>query len=156
MSARTVNRAVDEVQAANPVPQNVTEHYLAHLKRRGIDFLYVNAGTDFPPLVEAYARQPESGLDFPQPIAVAHENAAVCMALGYTMVTGRPQAVMVHVSVGTANSVLGLMNASRDNIPLLFTAGRTPWFEEGRLGARTSYIHWAQEMFDQASLVREF
>ena len=77
---------------------------------------------------------PESGLDFPQPIIVAHENAAVCMALGYTMVTGRPQAVMVHVSVGTANAVLGLMNASRDNIPLLFTAGRTPWFEEGRLG----------------------
>ena len=136
--------------------QTVAEAYLAHLKRRGIDYLYVNGGTDFASIVEAYARAEESGLEFPQPIVVPHENAAVCMALGHTLVSGRPQAVMVHVSVGTANAVLGLMNAARDHVPLLMTAGRTPLFEEGRFGSRTSYIHWAQEMFDQASLVREF
>lgn len=136
--------------------QTVAEAYLAHLKRRGIDYLYVNAGTDFPPIVEAYACARESGLELPTPVIVAHENAAMGMAHGYTMVTGRPQAVMVHVSVGTANAVCGLMNATRDNVPILFTAGRTPLFEDGRFGARTSYIHWAQEMYDQASLVREF
>jgi acetolactate synthase-1/2/3 large subunit len=156
MSAQTVNQAVEVGRAANVAPLTVAEHYLAHLKRRGIDYLYVNAGTDFPSIVEAYARVPASGLDLPQPVIVAHENAAVCMALGYTMITGRPQAVMVHVSVGTANAICGLMNAARDNVPLLFTAGRTPLFEEGRFGARTSYIHWAQEMFDQASMLREF
>ncbi|MBI5877918.1 MAG: thiamine pyrophosphate-requiring protein [Chloroflexi bacterium] len=138
------------------MPRTVAEAYLAHLKQRGVDYLFANGGTDFAPLVEAYARAPESGLTFPQPIAVAHENAAVCMALGYTMVTGRPQAVMVHVSVGTANAVLGLMNSMRDRVPLLMTAGRTPLFEEGRFGSRASYIHWAQEMFDQAGMVREF
>src|SRR5262249_55788086 len=155
MSVRTASQALDEAQAANPAPQSVAEHYLAHLKRRGIDYLYVNAGTDFPSLVEAYARAPESHLALPQPIIVAHENAAMGMAHGYYMVTGRPQAVMVHVSVGTANAVNGLMNAARDNVPILFTAGRTPLFEEGRFGARSSYIHWAQEMRDQAGMVRE-
>ena len=27
--------------------------------------------------------------------------------------------------------------------------------EQGKLGARSIYIHWAQEMFDQAGMVRE-
>lgn len=136
-------------------PQTVAERYLAHLKRRGIDYLYANAGTDFPSIVEAYARAPESGLSFPQPIVVAHEHVALCMAHGFYMVTGQMQAVMVHVSVGTANALNGVMNAARDQVPVLFTAGRTPLFEQGRFGARTSYIHWAQEMFDQAGMLHE-
>src|SRR5712692_5217731 len=99
--------------------ETVAEAYLSHLKARGIDYLYVNAGTDFPSLVEAYARAAASGLDLPQPIIVAHENVAMGMAHGYYMLTGRPQAVMVHVSVGTANALNGLMNAARDNVPIL-------------------------------------
>jgi len=135
---------------------SVAEQYLALLKQRGIDCLYVGAGTDTAPLVEAYARASASGLDFPKPVIATHENLAVGMAHGHTMVSGRPQAVMLHVSVGAANAVCALMNASRAQVPMLFTAGRTPLFEQGRLGARDSEIHWAQEMFDQAGMVREF
>src|SRR5206468_8561703 len=71
------------------------------------------------------------------------------------LMTGRPQAVMFHVSVGTANAVCGVMNAARDQIPILVTAGRTPLFESGPLGARDTRIHWAQEMFDQGGMLRE-
>lgn len=78
------------------------------------------------------------------------------MAHGYAMVTGEPQAVMVHVNVGTANAVCALMNAERERIPILFMAGRTPLMESGAPGGRTLNIHWAQEMFDQGALVREF
>ena len=63
---------------------------------------------------------------------------------------------MVHVSVGTANALCGVINAARENVPILFTAGRTPLTEEGLAGARDTYIHWAQEMFDQAGMLREF
>jgi acetolactate synthase-1/2/3 large subunit len=77
------------------------------------------------------------------------------MAHGAHLVTGRPQAVMVHVSVGTANAVCGLMNAARDRIPILLTAGRSPILEADALGARDLRIHWGQEMFDQAGMVRE-
>ena len=77
------------------------------------------------------------------------------MAIGYYLVTGKPQAVMVHVNVGTANGMNGLLNAARGNIPMLFTAGRTPTNEEGVAGHRSLDIHWTQEMFDQASMVRE-
>jgi acetolactate synthase-1/2/3 large subunit len=81
----------------------------------------------------------------------------VAMAHGYAMVTGRPQAMMVHVGVGTANALNGLINASRQNVPILFTAGRTPLTESGALtAARNNYIHWAQEHFDQGGMLREF
>jgi acetolactate synthase I/II/III large subunit len=64
--------------------------------------------------------------------------------------------VMVHVNVGTANALNGIINAARDRIPILFTAGRTPITEAGLPGSRDLYIHWAQESFDQASMLREY
>ncbi len=134
---------------------SVAEAYLSHLQSRDIDYLYVGAGSDTAPIVEAYSRAAESGHAFPKPVISAHETVAVGMAHGYTMVTGKIQAVMLHVSVGAANAVCGIMNAARANVPILFTAGRTPVFEEGPLGSRNSEIHWAQEMFDQAGMMRE-
>jgi acetolactate synthase-1/2/3 large subunit len=77
------------------------------------------------------------------------------MAHGAYLMNGRPQAVMVHVNVGTANSINNLINASRDRVPLILAAGRTPITEKGSFGSRSRPIHWAQEMFDQAGMVRE-
>ncbi|MDP6708681.1 MAG: thiamine pyrophosphate-requiring protein [Alphaproteobacteria bacterium] len=134
--------------------RTVAEGFLAALKARGVDYFFANAGTDFASIVEALSTPGRKGR-FPEAIAVPHENAAVGMAHGYTMVTGRPQAVMVHVNVGTANAINGLINAASDYVPMLMCAGRTPLFEEGHLGARNVPIHWAQEMFDQAAMVRE-
>lgn len=133
----------------------VAEAYLAHLAERGIERLFVNAGTDFAPIVEAYSRVPDSQLRFPDVVVCGHENLAVSMAHGAYLGSGRPQAVMLHTSVGTANAVCPAVNAARDRIPILLTAGRTPLFEDSALGARNAYIHWAQEMFDQAGMLRE-
>src|SRR5262245_43266177 len=136
--------------------ETVAEHYLAALRARGVERLFFNAGTDFAPLVEAYARCHETNVaPFPTPILATHENLAIGMAHGAYLVTGQPQAVMVHVSVGTANAICGLMNAARDRIPILLTAGRSPILEADALGARDLRIHWGQEMFDQAGMVRE-
>ena len=60
---------------------------------------------------------------FPNPILATHENLAVTMAHGYAMVSRKIPAVMVHVSVGTANMVCAAMNAARENIAILLTAG---------------------------------
>jgi len=142
-------------QAGKVEVASTAEGYLTLLKQRGIDFLYVNAGTDFAPLIEAYARQEESGLEFPAYVICPHENVALGMAQGYYLATGRAQVVMVHVTVGSANALCGLMNAARENTPVLLAAGRTPVFESGRRGARSLAIHWGQEMFDQAGMLRE-
>ncbi len=154
MNSQTAVRP-DATDAAAPLSEAVGEAFLATLKQKGVDYLFINSGTDSAPIAEAYARQHLSGLDFPTPIIGTHENLVVGMAHGYTMVTGKAQAVMVHVSVGAANAVCGVMNARRDEIPMLFMAGRTPLYEKGPLGARSGAIHWAQEMYDQAGMVRE-
>jgi acetolactate synthase-1/2/3 large subunit len=136
--------------------RSVASQYLATLAARGIDTFFVNAGTDFAPIVEAYARnKEEGGAALPVPVVCMHENLAAGMAHGAYLATGRPQAVMFHVSVGTANAVCAIMNAARDQVPMLVTAGRSPILESGATGARDMSIHWAQEMFDQAGLVRE-
>ena len=135
--------------------ESVAEAYLALLAERGIEYLFANAGTDFAPIVEAYARAAHSGLPAPRPLIATHENLALSMAHGYAVASGKMPAVMVHVSVGTANALCGVFNAARENVPILFTAGRSPLTEEGLAGARDTYIHWAQEMFDQAGMLRE-
>ncbi len=138
-------------------PETAAEAWLALLGARGIEYLFVNGGTDFAPLSEAYAKGRQQGWRMPAIVIVPHENLGVAMAHGYTMVTGRPQAMMVHVGVGSANALNGLINAARTNTPLLFTAGRTPLTESGALpAARNNYIHWAQEHFDQGGMLREF
>ena len=141
------------------VPVETTaEAYIELLAARGVDYFFGNGGTDFGPIVDAYAKRLASELPVPKPITVPHEITAVSMAHGYTMITGRPQVVMVHTIAGTANSIGSLINASRVQIPMLFSAGRTPT-TEGQThlrGARNGGIHWAQESFDQGSMVREW
>src|SRR4029079_11068476 len=96
------------------------------------------------------------GRKFPRFVTVPHENVAMAMANGYYRLAGKPAAVMVHVTVGTANTVCGLMNMARDNVPVLLCAGRTPLTETGHEASRNGAIHWGQESFDQGGMVREF
>ncbi len=140
----------------NGASVTVAEAYLSVLRDRGVSRLFVNAGTDYAPFVEAYAHQKETGLDLPEVVICAHENLAVSMAHGAYLGDGRVQSVMVHTSVGTANAVCGVYNAATDQVPILLAAGRTPLFEDSVLGSRNGAIHWAQEMYDQASMLREF
>src|SRR2546425_836035 len=136
--------------------ESTAEAYLELLAARGVEYLFANAGTDFAPLREAGAKRLAEGQALPKAVTVRHETPAVARAHGYAMVTGRPQAVMVHVIVGAANALAGIINAARVGVPMLFTAGRNPITEAGMPGARTRPIHWAQESFDQAGLAREF
>jgi acetolactate synthase-1/2/3 large subunit len=131
------------------------EIFLKTLADHGVDYFFANPGTDFPPIVEAFTRARKSNAKVPQPVLVPHENLAVAMAHGAYLMTGRPQAVMVHVNVGTANTINNVTNLARDRAPLILCAGRTPFTEKGSFGSRSRSIHWAQEMFDQAGMLRE-
>ncbi len=126
---------------------------LRRFKQLGIDYAFVNSGTDFPPIIEGVAEA--GGADLPELIVAPHEHAAMSMAHGYYLATGKPQAVMVHTNVGLANAAIGAINAACDHIPLILCSGRTPVTESGRFGGRMNPINWGQEMRDQAALVRE-
>jgi acetolactate synthase-1/2/3 large subunit len=135
-------------------PESGAEAVLLALKANGIDYLFANAGTDFPSIIEAFASLGPGGR-VPVPVTVPHETASVAMAHGYYLVSGRPQAVMVHVNVGLANAAMGVINAASDNIPIVVMSGRTPFTEHGRTGARATPIQYGQEMYDQTSIVRD-
>ena len=136
--------------------ETTAEAYLELLRDRGIDVFLGNAGTDFASLVEAFARFETEAGRAPRPLVVPHEFVAVSMAHGYYAAGGRPAAVMVHVNVGTGNAATAIITAARANVPILMSAGRTPVTEEGLPGSRDLHIHWAQESFDQAAMLREY
>lgn len=128
---------------------------LRRLAAHGIDRIFVNAGTDFPPLVEAFAEARAKGVPVPDAVACAHEHLALGLAHGRFLLGGGPQAVILHTNVGLANGVIGAINAACDQVPLLLMSGRTPVSEHGHPASRTVPIGWGQEMRDQAAMVRE-
>jgi acetolactate synthase-1/2/3 large subunit len=136
-------------------PTFAAEGLLNRLKTNGIDYLFANGGTDFAPVIEGFANGMAKETPLPTPVIVPHETAAMGMAHGYYLVTGKPQAVMVHVNVGLGNCVMGIVNAAQENIPMLVMSGRTPVTEFGRAGSRMTPVQYAQEMRDQGSMVRE-
>lgn len=125
------------------------------LKALGVDYVFANSGTDFPPIIEGLAEAAAKNIELPQPVVIPHEHAALGMAHGYYLMTGKAQAVMLHTNVGLSNGATGAINAACEQIPMLLMSGRTPVMEGDRFGARTVPIGWGQEMRDQTALVRE-
>jgi len=125
------------------------------LKALGVDYVFANSGTDFPPIIEGLAEARARDIALPRALVIPHEHAAMGMAHGYYLLSGRAQAVMLHTNVGLSNGVIGAINAACEHVPILLMSGRTPVTEAGRFGARTVPIAWGQEMRDQTALVRE-
>ena len=134
---------------------SVAHSFIEALTRRGIEHVFANAGTDHAPIVEALCDMQARGIPAPRFHVIPHENLAMAMAQGYYRATGKPAVVLVHVTIGTANTICSLMNARRANVPVLLVAGKNPLSQEGHTGSRSVPIHWGQDAFDQNALVRE-
>src|SRR5690606_11278969 len=116
----------------------------------GVDVIFGNLGSDHPALIEALARARARGEARPAVVLAPHEASALAAAHGYALVSGRAQAVFVHVDVGTANLGGGVHNAARSRVPVLIFAGLTPFTMEGELpGTRTTYPNHLQDVRDQ-------
>jgi acetolactate synthase I/II/III large subunit len=137
---------------------HTTAHYfLEGLVEIGIDYLFCNLGTDHATLIDELARWRQQGRQHPPLILCPHENVAIHMAGAYAALTGRGQAVLVHVDAGTANAAMGLHNLFRSRLPVLLFAGKSPYTLHGELpGSRDNYVHFIQDPFDMASLVRPY
>jgi acetolactate synthase-1/2/3 large subunit len=145
------------MDSSNEARRSAAHYFLEGLNEIGFDYLFCNFGTDHAPLIEAMAAFKRDGRPAPATILCPHENTAVHMAAGYAIATGRGQGVVVHVDAGTANSAMALHNICRSRIPVLLMAGRAPFTSRGELlGTRDTYVHFVQEPFDQASLVRPY
>ncbi|HFD6993606.1 TPA: thiamine pyrophosphate-requiring protein, partial [Klebsiella pneumoniae] len=134
---------------------SAAELLLHRLQALDVAYIFINSGTDYPPVIEAWAKARATGQKVPELVICPHENAAIGMAHGYYLGTGKVQAVMVHTNVGLANAACGVINLANSNIPVLIFGGRTPISEHSHFGCRNTPIGYGQEMRDQAALIRE-
>lgn len=131
--------------------------FLEALHEAGVSYLFANFGSDHPPILESIAEARATGRAIPAVITCPNEMVALSAAQGYAQATGRGQAVLVHVDVGTQTLAGALHNASRCRVPVLIFSGAVPFTQQGELpGSRNEFIHWLQDVFDQRGIVRGY
>ncbi len=144
-------------QTSNAPEHSTAYYFIEGLNELGIEHLFCNFGTDHAPTIEALASRSKRGEKVPNVMLCPHENTAAHMAMGYAAVTGRGQAVLVHVDVGTANTANAMHNLFRSRLPVLLMAGKAPYTSSNELvGSRDTYVHFVQEPVDQGALVRPY
>ncbi len=122
----------------------------------GVDYIFANLGTDHVSLIEEIARWDSEGRSIRKSFCVRMRSLP-CMAGGYALATGKGQAVFVHVDAGTANACMAIQNLFRYRLPVMLFAGRAPYTLHGELpGSRDTYVHFVQDPFDIASIVRPY
>jgi acetolactate synthase-1/2/3 large subunit len=137
--------------------ENISDAFVEMLNAQGVDYVFINPGTDTAPILESIAKFEAQGRRTPQLILCLHESLAMAAAHGYFMVSGRTQVVMVHVDVGTQNLGANLHNAQRGRAGVVICAGRAPYTVDGGVaGGRNRYNHWIQEQFNQSSIVQGY
>jgi acetolactate synthase-1/2/3 large subunit len=161
LANRTVSRLAGNVIIADePRIQDLkttAEHLVYLLAAHGVEYLFLNPGTDSAPLQEAVYVLQEAGLPAPAVLISTFESVSLAAAHAYWKVTGRPQAVFVHVDAGTQNLGAMVHNVMRDRAGVVVIAGKTPYGEKaGPSGGRSSAIHWQQDVPDQAGIVRGY
>ena len=133
------------------------EAFVEMLNSNGVEYLFLNSGTDTFPVLEALERMMAQERTVPRIILCIDETTAMFAAHGYYQLTGRAQAVLVHVDAGTINIGGAYHDAQRDHAAIVVCAGRAPSTFGGAVaGARDMNIHWTQEQRDQAGIVRTF
>jgi acetolactate synthase-1/2/3 large subunit len=104
------------------------EAILQGVRDLGIEYLFSSPGSDWGSLWEALARQKVSGTPGPTYLSCGHETLAVDLAVGYTMMTGRMQGVVLHAGVGLMQGAVGIHGARLNEIPMVIFSGESMTF----------------------------
>jgi acetolactate synthase-1/2/3 large subunit len=143
--------------SAVPSPYTGGAALIDALQQAGIRYLFANFGSDHPAIVETFAFAKVSGRAVPKLITCPNEMVALTAAQGYAQITGKAQAVLVHVDCGTQSLAGAIHNAAKSRTPVLIFAGASPYTQEGELkGGRNEFIHWLQDVPDQRGIVRGY
>src|ERR1700730_15936058 len=123
----------------------------------GIDYVFLNPGTDTAPIQEALVALAADGERVPTLVPCLFENVAMAAAHGFFLVTRKPQLVVVHVDVGTQNLGGNVHDAMRGQAGVIVLAGRSPYTVDGPApGGRDRPIQWQQDVTDQIGIVRGY
>lgn len=131
--------------------------FLDALRDAGVEFIFANFGSDHPGLVEALAEARAAGRPVPRVITCPNEMVALTAAQGHAQVSGRAQAVVVHVECGTQSLAGAVHNVDKGRVPVLIFAGASPYTQHGEMkGSRNEFIQWIQDVHDQRGIVRGY
>jgi acetolactate synthase-1/2/3 large subunit len=150
--------AIGAVETSARAPARTgAEAILQLLVACGVDYVFLNPGTDTAPIQEALVALDADGERVPTLVPCLFENVAMAAAHGYFLVTRKPQLVVVHVDVGTQNLGGNVHDAMRGQAGVLVLAGRSPYTVDGHTpGGRDRPIQWQQDVTDQIGIVRGY
>jgi acetolactate synthase I/II/III large subunit len=106
------------------------EAILEAFRGLGLDYIISSPGSEWSPVWEALARQKVNQQPGPRYIDCWHETLAVDMAMGYTQVTGRVQAVLLHAGAGLLQGSAGMHSALLGEVPMVILSGESVSFGE--------------------------
>jgi acetolactate synthase-1/2/3 large subunit len=131
--------------------------FLDALQEAGVAVIFGNFGSDHPALLEAIAEARAHGRPIPQVVTAPFEMVGLHAAQGYAQLTGKPQAVVIHVDSGTLTLGGAIHNCAKGRSPVFIFAGLPPFTQEGELkGSRNEFIMWLQDMADQRGILRGY
>jgi thiamine pyrophosphate-dependent acetolactate synthase large subunit-like protein len=155
MSGQEERRTNEPQGIERPLPSEGRGHWgsdvIAELLRAlDIPYVALNPGSSYRGLHDSLVNH--LGNERPQMLLCLHEESAIALAHGWTKVTGRPMAAIVHSNVGLMHGSMAVFNAYADRAPLLLlgatgpvdTAKRRPW------------IDWLHTAKDQGALIRHY
>jgi acetolactate synthase-1/2/3 large subunit len=131
------------------------EAILQAFRNLGIDYVISSPGSEWAPFWEALARQTSNGTPGPTYIDCGHETLAVTMAVGYTQMTGRMQAVLLHAGTGLLQGSMAIHGATVTEVPMIVMSGEAlsygedPDYEPGTQWIRSlSVVGGPQRLVD--------
>ena len=101
------------------------EAILEAFRKLKVDYIMSSPGSEWSPVWEALARQQLENRAGPTFLESWHETLAVNMAGGYTLITGRPQAVLLHAGVGVLQGSMGIHGALQNEVPMVIMSGES-------------------------------
>jgi acetolactate synthase-1/2/3 large subunit len=119
--------------------------FIEVLNANGVEHVFFNPGIDNAHMVEAISKYRASDRETPAGILCPDEFVAMTAAHGNYMVSGRPQAVLVHSELGTQQVGGAMHNAQWGRVPVVLCA--EPLGPDKRM-------NWRQEPYDPGSMVR--
>src|SRR5260370_10190380 len=87
------------------------------LSQAGVTHIFANFGSDHPALVEAIAEARAHGRAIPMIVTSPNEMVALSCAHGAAQLTGRAQAVVLHVECGTQSPGDAVPNVAKGRAP---------------------------------------
>src|SRR5712671_337633 len=118
-----------QVAAETAVPQEMphlagkpnSDFMVDVIKSLDIDYCYANPASSYRGIHESLINYGKNTK--PEFITCMHEESSVAMAHGYFKVTGKPQMVLCHGTVGLMHATMAIYNAWADRVPVIVVGG---------------------------------